>query len=72
MDSYTNQQESIIIKGIAQQLLSMPSPTFEDINKLISQFKTVEKVLIKKELYTEYPKKELGGQKKINKHVLMY
>ena len=38
MSNYNNQQQAVILKGIAQQILSMNIPTFEQVEKLFKQF----------------------------------
>lgn len=36
--SYNNQQQAVILKGIAQQILQMNVPSFEQAKKLFSEF----------------------------------
>lgn len=38
MQNYNQQQQAVILKGIAQQLLSMNVPSFEQARKLLSEF----------------------------------
>lgn len=38
MKNLTNQQQAIILKGIAQQILQMNVPTFETVGKLFKDF----------------------------------
>lgn len=38
MPNYNTQQQAVILKGIAQQILSMNIPTFEQVEKLFKQF----------------------------------
>ena len=38
MQNYNQQQQAVILKGIAQQILSMNVPTFEQANKLFKEF----------------------------------
>lgn len=40
MSNYNKQQQAVILKGIAQQILSMNVPTFEEVNKLFQEFGT--------------------------------
>lgn len=43
MQNYNQQQQAVILKGIAQQILSMNVPSFEVVNKLFEQFgKTID------------------------------
>lgn len=36
--NYNKQQQAVILKGIAQQILSMSVPSFEELDKLTSEF----------------------------------
>ena len=38
MQNYNKQQQAVILKGIANQLLSMNLPSFEEANKLFKSF----------------------------------
>jgi hypothetical protein len=38
MQNYNKQQQSIILKGIAQNILQMSVPTFDELNKLLHEF----------------------------------
>lgn len=38
MQNYNHQQQAVILKGIAQQILSMNVPTFNEVDKLFVQF----------------------------------
>ncbi len=38
MQIYNKQQQAIILKGIAQQILSMNVPTFNEVDKLLKEF----------------------------------
>lgn len=38
MQNYNQQQQAVILKGIAQQILQMNVPTFEQANKLFEMF----------------------------------
>lgn len=38
MQTYNQQQQSVILKGIAQNILQMNVPTFEQANKLFKEF----------------------------------
>ncbi len=43
MGNYNKQQQAVILKGIAQQILSMNVPTFDEVDKLFQMFdKTIE------------------------------
>lgn len=43
MQNYNKQQQAVILKGIAQQILQMNVPTFEVVDKLFQEFgKTIE------------------------------
>lgn len=43
MQNYNQQQQAVILKGIAQQILQMNVPTFEVVDKLFQEFgKTIE------------------------------
>lgn len=41
MSIHTPQQQAIILKGIAQQILSMNVPTFEAVDKLTKEFNLI-------------------------------
>lgn len=38
MSNYNQQQQAVILKGIAQQILSMNVPSFETVGKLFKEF----------------------------------
>lgn len=38
MQNYNKQQQAVILKGIAQQILSMNVPTTDEVNKLLNEF----------------------------------
>ena len=38
MSNYNIQQQAVLLKGIAQQILQMNVPTFEQANKLFKEF----------------------------------
>lgn len=43
MQNYNQQQQAVILKGIAQQILSMNVPSFTVVDKLFQEFgKTIE------------------------------
>lgn len=43
MQNHNKQQQAVILKGIAQQILSMNVPSFEVANKLFQEFgKTID------------------------------
>lgn len=43
MQNYNQQQQAVILKGIAQQILSMNVPSFEVVDKLFQEFgKTID------------------------------
>ena len=43
MQNYNQQQQAVILKGIAQQILSMNVPSFNIVNKLFEEFgKTID------------------------------
>jgi len=43
MQNYNKQQQAVILKGIAQQILSMNIPSFEVVDKLFREFgKTID------------------------------
>jgi hypothetical protein len=43
MSNYNKQQQAVILKGIAQQILSMNVPSFDEVDKLFQMFeKTIE------------------------------
>lgn len=43
MSNYNQQQQAVILKGIAQQILSMNVPSFNIVNKLFEEFgKTID------------------------------
>ena len=41
MQNYNVQQQAVILKGIAQQLLSMNMPSFAEVNKLFGAFEMI-------------------------------
>lgn len=54
MQIYNKQQQAIILKGIAQQILSMNVPTFNEVDKLLKEFnQTLYPVDIIEELHTD-------------------
>ena len=38
MSNYNKQQQAVILEGIAQQILSMNVPTFDEVDKLFQMF----------------------------------
>lgn len=38
METYNPQQQSVILKGIAQQILSMKNPTFSNVDLIFNEF----------------------------------
>ena len=43
MQNYNQQQQAVILKGIAQQILSMNVPSFDVVDKLFQEFgKTID------------------------------
>ena len=38
MQNYNKQQQAVILKGIAQQILSMNIPSFDEVDKLLGEF----------------------------------
>ncbi len=43
MSNYNQQQQAVILKGIAQQILSMNVPSFDVVDKLFKEFgKTID------------------------------
>ena len=43
MSNYNQQQQAVILKGIAQQILSMNVPSFDVVDKLFQEFgKTID------------------------------
>lgn len=55
MSNYNQQQQAVILKGIAQQILSMNVPSFDEVDKLFQQF---NQVIYPKDIITELCEKE--------------
>jgi hypothetical protein len=55
MSNYNKQQQAVILKGIAQQILSMNVPSFDEVDKLFQQF---NQVLYPKDVISELCEKE--------------
>ena len=55
MSNYNKQQQAVILKGIAQQILSMNVPSFDEVDKLLQQF---NQVIYPKDIITELCEKE--------------